>query len=103
MTIHGRVRFGMETRSRATFTLRVHAGVLRGCDITTILRRPRGRYVWDGPGQITATSPRLRRYLALSGGVGGVTMVGARDRLHGGFGSYPGTVDRGPSRADVVC
>ena len=103
MTIDGRVVLGHLTRSRVTFTLRVSRGILHGCSITTIWRRPRGRYVWDGPGQITATASRLRRYLALSGGVGGVTFTYARDRMHGGFGSYPGPHVRRRSRPDVVC
>jgi hypothetical protein len=103
MTIDGRVVLGQLTRSRVTFTLRVADGTLHGCSITTILRRPHRRYVWDGPGQITATSPRLHQYLALSGGIGGVTYAYARDRMHGGFGSYPGPHVRRRSRPDVVC
>jgi hypothetical protein len=103
MTIEGRISFTEMSRSRMTFTLHFAAGALRGCAITTILRRPHRRYVWDGPGQITATSPRLRRYLALSGGIGGVTMTYARSRMHGGFGSYPGTRKRRALRAEVVC
>ena len=103
MTIEGDVVLGPLTRTRITFTLRVARGTMRGCSITTILRRPDQRYVWDGPGQITSTSPRLRRYLALSGGIGGVTYTYARDRMHGGFGSYPGPRPRGRLRADVVC
>ena len=86
-----------------TFRLRFHAGVLRGCAIVTILRRPHRRYVWDGPGQITTTSPALRGYLALSGGIGGVTYTDARDRMHGGFGSYPGPRPRRRLRPDVIC
>jgi hypothetical protein len=103
MTIEGRISFADFSRSRVTFTVRVAAGVLRGCAITTILRRPHRRYVWDGRSQITATSPRLRQYLALAGGIGGVTMTYARNRMHGGFGSFPGTSKRGERRADVVC
>jgi hypothetical protein len=103
MTIDGRVVLGHLTRSRITFTLRVSRGIMHGCSITTIWRRPRGRYVWDGPGQITATSPRLHEYLALSGGIGGVTYTYARDRMHGGFGSHPGPHHRRGSRPDVVC
>jgi hypothetical protein len=103
MVIDGRVVLGRLTRSRLTFTLRVARGILRGCAITTILRRPHRRYVWDGPGQITATSPRLRKYLALSGGIGGVTYTYARDRMHGGFGSHPGPHPRRRLRPDVVC
>ena len=103
MTIEGDVVLGPLTRTRITFVLRVARGTMRGCSITTILRRPNRRYVWDGPGQITSTSPRLRKYLALSGGIGGVTYTYARDRMHGGFGSYPGPRPRGRLRADVVC
>jgi hypothetical protein len=103
MTLQGPVVLGEHTRARVVFVLHVRAGVLRGCAIASILRRPHRRYVWDGPGQITATSPSLRQYLALSGGIGGVTYTHARDRMHGGFGSYPGTRPRGRSRPDVVC
>jgi hypothetical protein len=102
MRIEGRILFRHElTRSRVTFTVRVKHGVLRGCAIASIIPRPHGRWVWDGAAQVTATSPRLRRYLALSGGIGGVTHLDARDRMHGGFGSYPGSVPN--PRSDVVC
>jgi hypothetical protein len=102
MTIDGPVELGDHTRSRVTFKLRVSAGVLRGCAIASIIRRPHRRYVWDGPGQITATSPGLRRYLALSGGIGGVTYTYAPRRMHGGFGSYPGPPPR-RRLPDIVC
>jgi hypothetical protein len=104
MTIEGDVALRDLTRSRLTFTLRFAAGILRGCAINTIIRRPHARYVWDGSGQITGASPRLRRYLGLSGGLGGFTMTYARDRMHGGFGSFPaGVNERPPPGPDVVC
>jgi hypothetical protein len=101
MTMQGDVVFRNHARSRVSFTMRFASGSMRGCAINEIFRRPHRRFVWDGPGQITATSPRLRRYLALTGRIGGVTMTYARDRAHGGFGVPP---DRaGGRRPDVIC
>jgi hypothetical protein len=102
MTISGIVVFGRFTRNRVTFTFRSARGVLRGCAINSILRRPHARYVWDGQGQITWTSPQLRRYLATAGGIGGVTSIHHLRQVHGGFGTFPGR--RGPTGGPrVVC
>jgi hypothetical protein len=77
-------------RARLTFAARFSKGELRGCAINAILRRPHARYLWEGDGgQITGTSPALRKYLGLPGGIHGFTMIDRLNHMHGGFGSFP--------------
>jgi hypothetical protein len=46
-------------------------GVLGGCVVNTVLRRPYGRFVWDGPGLVKVATGGFARYrgrpLALAG------------------------------------
>jgi hypothetical protein len=100
LAIEGTVVFSSpRPRTRLTFSARFSKGELRGCTINAILRRPHARYLWEGEGgQITGTSPELRKYLGLPGGIYGVTMLGRLDHMHGGFGSLP-TAARGPGAA----
>ena len=86
LTIDGTVRFApTATRSRLTFAARFGAGELRGCAITTVLPRPRGRYLWTGGGQVTATSPALRAYRGLAVDTGGVTTADDLTHMRGGL------------------
>jgi hypothetical protein len=87
LTIEGTVVFSSpRPRTRLTFSARFAKGELRGCAINVILRRPHRRYLWQADAaQITSTSPELRKYLGLAGGMYGVTMVGRPNRMHGGF------------------
>jgi hypothetical protein len=91
LTIDGNVVFQPpETRTRLTFAARFSKGELRGCAINAILRRPYGRYLWEGDGgQITGTSPALRRYLGLEVSFGGVTRTDSLTHMHGGLRTSP--------------
>ena len=80
LRLDGDVSFSSEqTRRRLTFAARFAGGELRGCAINTITRRPHARYLWQGNGQITATSPALHAYLGLPVSIGGITMTAAAD------------------------
>jgi hypothetical protein len=94
LTVDGPVVFrSPRTRSRLTFEAHFAKGDLRGCGIVDNYRRPHGRYVWDGPGQITRTSPALRKYLGLEMRFGGILKTNDLNRVHGGFGTVgPGGV-----------
>jgi hypothetical protein len=84
LTLDGDVSFSSDqSRRRLTFAARFSGGELRGCAINTITRRPHARYLWDGQGQITATSPALHAYLGLPVSIGGITMTDAVSRMHG--------------------
>jgi hypothetical protein len=86
LTIYGDVAFTPDqARRRMTFAVRFPRGELRGCAITTITRRPHARYLWDGQGQITATSQALHALLGLPVSIGGITMTDAVSRMHGGL------------------
>jgi hypothetical protein len=94
LTVEGSVVFRPpKTRSRLTFEARFSKGELRGCGIVDNYRRPHGRYVWDGPGQITDTSPGYHKYLGLGMRFGGIIKIDDLNRVHGGFGTVgPGGV-----------
>lgn len=84
MRIDGDVGFSSEqTRRRLTFAVRFAGGEIRGCAINTITRRPHARYLWEGHGQITATSTALRAYLGLPVSIGGTTLTAAVTHVHG--------------------
>ena len=88
LTIEGKVVFSpSETRNRLTFTARFSTGELRGCAINTMLRRPHGRYLWGGLGQITGTSQALHAYLGLEVDIRGITRTDALTHMHGGLAS----------------
>jgi hypothetical protein len=58
------------------FRFVVSGGSLSACVVTTILRRPHGRWVWDGAGgRVLAATGRLRRYRGLSWGIAGETRL----------------------------
>ena len=84
LTIEGKVSFSRgPTRRRLTFVARFSKGQLRGCVITTILRRPHARYLWDGDGQITGASAALHAALGLQVGLHGTTVADALTHMHG--------------------
>jgi hypothetical protein len=84
LTLTGAVSFSSDqTRRRLTFAARFPKGELRGCAITTITLRPHRRYLWQGDGQITRTSPGLHGYTGLAVSLGGLTTTDALTRLHG--------------------
>ena len=84
LTIEGEISFARgPTRRRLTFAARFPEGELRGCLITTILRRPHARYLWSGDGQITGASAALHEALGLEVGLHGTTMADAPTHLHG--------------------
>jgi hypothetical protein len=90
LTMHGDIVFSRDqTRRRLTFRARFAKGEMRGCAIATITRRPHARYLWQGDGQITATSPALHAYLGLAVSIGGLTMTDAVAHMHGGLTSEP--------------
>jgi len=91
LAIDGDIEFSRSTpRTRLTFTARFSAGELRGCSVIAILDRPHGRYLWESSGgQITGTSPELRRYLGLPVGVRGVTTTGDLHRVSSRVESVP--------------
>jgi hypothetical protein len=86
LRIDGDITFSRDqTRQRVTFAARFSRGELRGCAINTITRRPHARYLWDGQGQITATSRALHAYLGLPVSIAGVTTIDAASHMHGGL------------------
>jgi hypothetical protein len=104
LTIEGNVVFvPHEIRTRLTFAARFSKGELRGCSINTIGRRPHGRYLWSGDGQITGTSPALRRYLGLEVSFGGVTRTDALTRMHGRLESPPAALHKRSAPPRDLC
>jgi hypothetical protein len=76
LTLVGSVTFRSDTtpsRSRLRFRATFKSGFLSGCLYNTVLLRPGGRWVWDGPGQVSATSRSLSRYRGLLVHDGGAT------------------------------
>jgi hypothetical protein len=93
LTVEGNVVFQPPvTRDRLNFKARFSKGELRGCAINSVLSRPHARYVWDGSGQITGTSPALRKYLALSIGVGAITKKDDLEHARFNLATRPGGV-----------
>jgi hypothetical protein len=84
LRLDGDVSFSSEqSRHGLTFAARFTGGELRGCAINTVTRRPHAHYLWEGHGQITATSPALHGYLGLPMSIGGTTMTDAVTHMHG--------------------
>jgi hypothetical protein len=75
LTVTGPVAFRPTGVSRSVLRFRAtfKRGWLSGCVHNAILLRPGNRYVWDGPGQVTATSASLRRYRGVKVRDGGMT------------------------------
>jgi hypothetical protein len=76
LTLVGKVTFRSDTnpsRSRIRFRATFKSGSVSGCFYNTVLLRPGDRQVWDGPGQVTATSAALRRYRGVLVHDGGLT------------------------------
>jgi hypothetical protein len=70
------------------------SGTLEGCADTTILRRPYGRFVWDGPGTVSTATGSLKKYRGSEASIGGRTMVSTPEKAYigignGGLGSRP--------------
>jgi hypothetical protein len=105
LAIDGDVDFSRSApRTRLTFTARVSAGELRGCSVVVFLRRPHGRYLWESSGgQITGTSPELRRYLGLPVGVRGVTTTAHPDRVSSRVASVPPAQREGGAASRDLC
>jgi hypothetical protein len=62
-------------------------GTLRGCIDVTILRRPYGRWVWDGPGSITSATGALKKYLGGEASLAGRSMVSTPEKAYIGLGN----------------
>lgn len=62
-------------------------GTLRGCADVTIVRRPYGRWVWDGPGSITSATGAFKKYLGGEAGLGGRSMVSTPEQAYIGLGN----------------
>lgn len=81
MTLKGTISFRPDrdgenpTRSVLRFRVTFRKGWLSGCLANTVGSRPDGRYVFDGPGRITASSSSLRRYRGLKVHDGGLAMA----------------------------
>lgn len=56
------------------------SGVLAGCVVNTISRRPHARFVWDGVGVVTSATGRLARYRGRAIGIAGVTNIALTSR-----------------------
>jgi hypothetical protein len=61
-------------------------GTLLGCVDASIIRRPYGRWVWDGPGTITTATGTLKKYLGGEASLGGRTMVSTPEKAYIGLG-----------------
>jgi hypothetical protein len=70
-------------------------GVLGGCVVNTIYRRPHARFVWDGPGLVKVATGGLARYRGRAIGIGGVSDIGLTSRAHIGL---AGGAPRPPGR-----
>jgi hypothetical protein len=93
LTVEGNVVFQPPvTRNRLNFTARFSKGELRGCTINSVLSRPHARFVWDGSGQITDTSPALRRYRGLTIITGAITKKDALEQARFSVQTVPGGV-----------
>jgi len=69
---------GLSAPHRVVFRWTTPNGSVRGCVDNRIFRRPHGRYVWDGVGQITAATGALSRYRGRAVGIAGNTPVSSR-------------------------
>jgi hypothetical protein len=61
-------------------------GVLGGCLVNTIYRRPHARFVWDGPGLVKVATGGLARYRGRAIAIGGVSDIRLPSRAHIGLG-----------------
>ena len=61
------------------FTWTTPGGTVSGCIMTTILRRPHGRFVWDGLGQVRTATGALARYRGWAMSIAGETPVSLPD------------------------
>lgn len=55
-------------------------GSISGCVVNTTYRRPHARFVWDGPGRVTATSGAFARYRGREISIGGASDIGLPTR-----------------------
>ena len=63
---------------RVAFRWTTPNGSVTGCVNNRISRRPHGRFVWDGVGQINAATGALSRYRGRAVGIAGETPVSSR-------------------------
>jgi hypothetical protein len=84
LTVTGRLQFSLHCcnvplhlppgpRSTLRFRWITSQGTLAGRLDNRILRRPHGRWVWDGPGRVTSATGALGRYRHRSVGSAGET------------------------------
>ena len=57
-------------------------GTLSGCVDAIISRRPHGRWIWDGPGTITAATGAFEKYRGGEAELGGRTMVSTPEKAY---------------------
>jgi hypothetical protein len=62
------------------FTWTSPSGTIAGAVRNTIYRRPHGRFVWDGPGRVSAATGALGRYRGRQVGIAGSTPTSSPDR-----------------------
>jgi hypothetical protein len=79
------------TRHRVRFRWTSPEGTVEGCLANSVLRRPHGRWVWDGAGRFTRATGALARYRRLGVGVAGETRTSTpgRARIILGAGELP--------------
>ena len=74
------------------FTWTTPRGTVSGCIANTILRRPHGRFVWDGLGQVRTATGALARYRGWAMSIAGETPASSPDETRvtiGGNGREP--------------
>jgi hypothetical protein len=75
------------------FRWRTPQGVLGGCVVNTVLRRPYGRFVWDGPGLVTIATGGFARFRGRAIALAGATNLALTTRARiilGGDARPPG-------------
>jgi hypothetical protein len=68
-------------------------GVLGGCVVNSVLRRPYGRFVWDGPGLVKVATGAFARYRGRAMAIAGETKLALTSRARiilGGEARPPG-------------
>lgn len=81
LTLTGAVNFANGARHTVAFRWTSPYGELDGCWDATIVRRPHGRWVWDGPGHVTTATNQLRGYKGRRLDIAGLTPTTATDHV----------------------
>jgi len=81
LTLTGAVRFTNGAHHIVAFRWTSPRGVLGGCWDMTMVRRPHGRWVWDGPGHVSIGTGQLRRYQGRKLDIAGGSKSPATDRV----------------------